>query len=218
MTTEGQVGNSQSRGRVRTPLDHAVIAEAAESRGNKSSNDGTNDHRGQSSQTSGIDLLIKWANNQDHWIRQIVDTVVQTRSQLTDEHITDVYELFLREKTLTQGDTPNVQLLSSSQVSTNTPTNLRLTSLKHIENVNALTPAQEIQFHRRLTVCFGENASGKTGYVRILTQAAGVRTAQTVLPNIHAKKHRKLHRRESESNMVMRSVRSTGRERTALSL
>ncbi len=63
---------------------------------------------------------------------------------------------------------------------------MRLVTLEHIENVNSLTPDQEIKFHRRLTVCFGENGSGKTGYVRIMKQAAGVRTAQPVLLNIHA--------------------------------
>lgn len=189
MTTEEQIGNSDYVGRIQTARDQSVVAEAAGSHGNKSRNDGTIDQRGKPSPASGLALLIKWANNQDHWVRQIVDIVVQTRSQLTDEHITCVYELFLREKKLAQGDAPNVTFLSSSQVSTTTPTTLQLASLKHIANVNALTPAQEIQFHRRLTVCFGENGSGKTGYVRILTQAAGVRTAQTVLPNIHAKGH-----------------------------
>ena len=172
--------------KAQTAHDQAI---AAEDCGKTSSTDGTTNHCGQPPSTSGLVLLIRWANDQDHWIRKIVDNVVQTRSQLSDEHITDVYELFLREKKLAQGDTPNVTLLSSSQVSTNTPTTLQLASLKHIENVNALTPAQEFQFHRRLTVCFGENGSGKTGYVRILTQAAGVRTAQTVLPNIHVKGH-----------------------------
>ena len=140
----------------------------------------------QTTQFSGIALLIEWANGQDHWIRKLVADVIETRSRLSDECIANLYELFLREKELSPGDPPNVERLSASRISAPATTTMRLASLKHIGNVNALAPGQEIEFHRRLTVCFGENASGKTGYVRILKRAAAVRTAQSVLPNIHA--------------------------------
>jgi DNA repair exonuclease SbcCD ATPase subunit len=63
---------------------------------------------------------------------------------------------------------------------------LVLTRLVHKENVNALTAEQEIDFSPRMTVLFGENASGKTGYVRILKAAAAVRTAELILPDIRA--------------------------------
>ena len=153
----------------------------------KGSNNEVSMGRGaQSVRTSGLELLIEWANNQDHWIRKVADTVIKTRTPLSDEHVTDIYELFLCEKKLAEGNTPNVERLSIHRISEPTSEAMWLSSLKHIENVNALTPNQEIQFHRRLTVCFGENGTGKTGYVRILKQAASVRTAQSVLPNIHA--------------------------------
>ena len=50
--------------------------------------------------------------------------------------------------------------------------------------MNALALDQEIKFNSRMTVLFGENATGKTGYVRILKRAAGVRTAEPILPDI----------------------------------
>ena len=61
----------------------------------------------QSSPTSGLALLIEWANGQDHWVREIVDKVIKTPGLLSDEHVTTIYELFLREKKLAQGDRPN---------------------------------------------------------------------------------------------------------------
>jgi len=56
----------------------------------------------------------------------------------------------------------------------------------HKENVNALAPDQEIEFNPRMTVLFGENASGKTGNVRILKAVAAVRIAEPILPDIRS--------------------------------
>ena len=186
MTEQGQTGQVPSVDQIQPAHGQACAGDASEDDGTNSSNGEALNVSAQSSPTSGLALLIEWANGQDHWVRKIVDEVIKTRSLLSDEHVTAIYELFLREKKLAQGDPPNVERLSSSRLSVTTAMALRLVSLEHIENVNALTPDQEMKFHERLTVCFGENGSGKTGYVRILKQAAGVRTAQPVLRNIRA--------------------------------
>ena len=151
----------------------------------------------QTAQTPGnssLSLLIEWANGQDHWIRKLVEDVVASKKRLSDECITDLREQFLREKKLAQGESPSVKSLSRPQVFSDTAADMRLVSLEHMENVNALAPSQKIEFHPRLTVCFGENASGKSGYVRILKRAAAVRTAQEIVPNIHAEGSGKLPR------------------------
>lgn len=135
---------------------------------------------------SGLSLLIDWANGQDHWVRKLVGEVVEIRRRLSDERIDGIYDLLLREKELAEGDPVHVEALFAGAASSSPKTAIRLGSLGHVENVNALAPNQEIEFHPRLTICFGENASGKTGYVRILKRAAAVRTAEPVLPNVLA--------------------------------
>lgn len=140
----------------------------------------------QAAPVSGLSLLIGWANGQDHWIRKLVGEVIETRRRLSDERIDGIYDLLLREKELAEGDRVHVEALSAGAASPSPGTAIRLVSLEHVENVNALAPNQEIKFHPRLTICFGENASGKTGYVRILKRAAAVRTAEPVLPNVLA--------------------------------
>jgi len=137
-------------------------------------------------QASGIDQLVAWANEQDHWIRQLVTEVIAMRRRLSDERIDAVYKVLLREKDLAGGPAVSVAPLTAAESGDSAGKTLRLLSLKHVEHVNALAGGQEIKFHPRLTICFGENASGKTGYVRILKRAAAVRTAEPVLPNIHA--------------------------------
>jgi hypothetical protein len=51
--------------------------------------------------------------------------------------------------------------------------------------VNALAAGQSITFNPKLTIVFGENAAGKTGYVRILKRASNARTKEPILPNLY---------------------------------
>lgn len=134
---------------------------------------------------SALTMLVEWANEQDRWIRKLVAEIIESRRRLSDERIGALYELLLIEKQLAEGEPEVVGPLRASGMVTSARVPMRLLKLKHIANVNALAPDQEIEFHPRLTICFGENASGKTGYVRILKRAAAVRTSDPVLPNIH---------------------------------
>ncbi len=140
----------------------------------------------QSHGNHSLSILVEWANGQDRWIRKLVEHVITSKGPLTEESVIILSEIYLLENGLAQGELPNLKHLSTPKASVATSTDLRLTSLEHVENVNALAPSQVIEFHPKLTICFGENASGKTGYVRILKQAAATRPAQAILPNIHS--------------------------------
>jgi ABC-type uncharacterized transport system ATPase subunit len=60
-----------------------------------------------------------------------------------------------------------------------------LKSLRHVSDVNALAPGEMIQFAPSgLTVIYGNNGAGKSGYSRILKRACRARgTGEPVLPN-----------------------------------
>lgn len=131
-------------------------------------------------------LIVGWANGQDNWIRGIVAEIIETRRDLTDERIEDFYQMFLREKELAAGDAVNVPPLVASAAGKSQQDVFSVKQLRDIEGVNALAVGQNIDFNSRMTVLFGENASGKTGYVRILKRCAGSRTAEAILPNVIA--------------------------------
>ena len=60
-----------------------------------------------------------------------------------------------------------------------------LRSISEVANVNALAAEQELPFAPvGLTVVYGDNASGKSGYARILKQACRARARGNVLPNV----------------------------------
>jgi hypothetical protein len=134
--------------------------------------------------TSSKSLLVDWANQQDHWVRGIVAEVVRTGQPLAEARVAHYYDFLLREKQLSSEPFTPVAALGTVAQATRREEPLVLTSLKDVRGVNALASDQEIAFNPRLTVLFGENATGKTGYVRILKRIAQVRTAEPILPNI----------------------------------
>ncbi len=129
-------------------------------------------------------LLVSWANAQDGWVRQLVSEVIVSQKALTDSQLDGIYEIFLKEKALAAGKRVTVPELRDDPSALDVGTAFFLTRLHALQNVNALTEGQAIDFNRRLTIVYGENASGKTGYVRVLKRAAAVRTAESILPDV----------------------------------
>ena len=59
-----------------------------------------------------------------------------------------------------------------------------LISIFHHRGVNALAEAQTLNFGPDLTVVYGDNAAGKTGYIRILKSACRARGQKQILGNV----------------------------------
>ena len=134
--------------------------------------------------TSGIALLVDWANEQDHWVRALAGAVLESRSALNANVTDELYEVLLNEKNLVEGQPITVAPLECDLEAGEAEQSLRLTRLSEVANVNALAADQKITFNPRMTVLYGENGTGKTGYVRVLKQLASVRTAEPILPDI----------------------------------
>lgn len=135
--------------------------------------------------TSARKLLVDWANQQDGWVRQIASEVLLTRQPVTDAVLDETYEAYLIEKGLADGDPVDQPRIVLNETTSAESAGFTIDKLEDIEGVNALAPNQTIEFNAGLTILFGENGAGKTGYARVLKQLAAVRTAEPILPNVH---------------------------------
>ena len=59
-----------------------------------------------------------------------------------------------------------------------------LTSIYHHRGVNALAEEQTLNFSPGLTVVYGDNGAGKSGYIRILKSACHARGREDILGNV----------------------------------
>ena len=135
---------------------------------------------------SARQILVDWANQQDSWVRGVAVDVLVQGQDLNQTQLARHFEQLLLEKQLAEGQpVPLPPIRWEGALNNHLPV-LRLVNLKHLRGVNALIDDQEIVFNPHMTLCYGENATGKTGYVRILKRLASVKSAEDVLPDIYA--------------------------------
>ena len=162
-----------------------------------------NEQQHTAAQTSQA-LLPRWANDQDGWSRAIAGDVLKNRVAPSDLDIDGYLKLLLAEKKLSTETFQGVPKIEEKQLAGNPLDAVRLDSLKIGDGVNALKPGAQIDFAAGVTVIFGENGSGKSGFVRVLKRAAGLRTAEDILHNVRGEK------RPTPSGSFAVTVGSTG--------
>jgi len=62
--------------------------------------------------------------------------------------------------------------------------NLALNSIGDVTGINALAPRKALEFGAGMTVVYGSNGSGKSGYTRILKAVAGIPSETSLLGNV----------------------------------
>ena len=133
-------------------------------------------------------ILPRWANDQDGWCRTIAADVLKSRVAPAQTDIDRYLKLLLSEKKLSAEAFEPVPKIEEKQLDKSPLETVCLDSIKLGDGVNALKEGAEIEFAQGITVVFGENGSGKSGFVRVLKRAAGVRTAEDILHNIRTGK------------------------------
>ena len=131
--------------------------------------------------------LAQWANKNDEWIRRIVRQVLVSGGELPESERAVIYQLFLQEKGFDKRTLQVEPLIVSPAQPLGQPDALYLTRISNVRGVNALVEGEHIDFAHGLTILFGENAAGKTGYTRILKWMAGSRSAEDILPDVNLK-------------------------------
>ena len=125
------------------------------------------------------DYLSEFANNKPEWLKALIKDAIETNGAIEESRINEIFDNLLNGTPL-QVQTYN---LSSAQQSSQ---KLLFESLTHISGVNALCENQTIKFSPDVTVLYGLNGSGKSGYFRILNEVCGGNQKKEILCNIYA--------------------------------
>lgn len=131
-------------------------------------------------------LLVDWANANDEWSRLLASEIIATGRPVGASTIDKAYQLFRQEKALDKRELPAVEKIDIIARQDESAPPLSLTRLSEVRGVNALVSGAVIEPHEGLTILYGENGTGKTGYSRIFKALANSRTADTILGNIDA--------------------------------
>lgn len=129
-------------------------------------------------------ILGKWANKQSEWVRATVHRVLDSSRALSDEDVEAVYALFRQEIGLDKRTIKKESELTIESSGEAGELGLVVTRLSEVKGVNALVPDSTIEPHEGMTILFGENGTGKTGYTRIFKALARSRTADAIIGDI----------------------------------
>lgn len=111
-----------------------------------------------------VDFLWDWAGNAD-WAKLLIQKIVSTESNLQTDEREEVFKYFLQTSGLETG-LPSVSITKPTYSPQSKQ--VELVSLSEVTGVNKLAKDQVIDFSPNITVIYGENGTGKTGYGRIL--------------------------------------------------
>lgn len=133
-----------------------------------------------------IEEIHDWVGDLDYW-EQVLAVKLLTKQAVADSDIKLAYKYFLEDNGLTAKKTiqPPIKISSGSSATSNA-TDFLLSEIKGIKGVNALKDEQSMPISKNLSVLYGDNGVGKSGYIRILNNAFQSRGDKTLVRNIHS--------------------------------
>lgn len=110
--------------------------------------------------------ITEWLKKQHIWLQEMAIRL-HIKRELDDKDIVDFIKII-------KGELSVLPDYSKLIAKTTTENALRLVSLKDIHGIDKLNPQKPLEFGAgNLSIVYGSNGSGKSGYVRILKKACG---------------------------------------------
>jgi AAA domain len=126
--------------------------------------------------------ILEWSQDRPAWQREALRRLM-LNGELSDEDINALAEICKSGHGLAeQRDT--VPLAKEHVPAQMAGARVSLVSIFHHRGVNALAEDQTLKFGPGLTVVYGDNGAGKTGYIRILKSACRARGPEKILGNV----------------------------------
>lgn len=127
--------------------------------------------------------ILEWSQDRPSWQRDALRRLVES-GELSEDDVRELSEMCKAAHGL--AESPDSRPLTADYIpDTSTASGqVTLVSIFHHRGVNALAENQTLKFSPNLTVVYGDNAAGKTGYIRILKSACRARGREKILGNV----------------------------------
>lgn len=133
-------------------------------------------------EAGALQNIVAWSTDRPMWQRDALRRLCMQDS-LTEA---DYGELLI----IAKGDESNAQPLKAEHVPSPEAAykTVNLKAIRDAQHVNALKSGECLSFRKGngITVIYGDNGSGKSGYARILKSACRARTKETIRPHINS--------------------------------
>ncbi|MEP7319596.1 MAG: AAA family ATPase, partial [Panacibacter sp.] len=139
-----------------------------------------------SQQVVTLETEVKgYADKLSYWLKYLAEKILAGNA-ISDTEINAAFSYLLEELKLIPTITkPDIAINYNGRNSGSYKLDLLFSKLENVEGVNALTENQVIDFSPHLTIIYGANGSGKSGYIRLLKKVFYSKTPEDIVQNIH---------------------------------
>ena len=106
--------------------------------------------------------ILEWVATLPKW-QQKLSYVLVEKKKVTEEELEEIYEIFKVEMSLAEGDISNYDIQEQTYENEDSH-DIKWRSVGNIHGVNKLKTGPVLNVSDGLTVVYGENGSGKSGY------------------------------------------------------
>jgi len=130
-----------------------------------------------------LEEILEWSKERPGWQRDALRRLF-TKGEITSADLDDLVDLCKAARGLNPPRAPETLTEEHLAIKGAGSNPVLLLSLTHHVGVNALAPEQTVTFGPNLTMVYGPNAAGKSGYTRILKRACRSRSTEDILGNV----------------------------------
>lgn len=128
--------------------------------------------------------ILAWTKSTDLWQQEAVRRILRA-GELAEADVFDLIGFAEIQFGIKDGAVAILSLSEKDIPSVTTASTVPLVGVKQLERVNAVRPDQKLSFGKHLTVIYGDNGSGKSGYARLLKRACRARSVSEILPDVY---------------------------------
>jgi DNA repair ATPase RecN len=132
---------------------------------------------------SVLQQILEWSKDRPHWQRDGLRRLVLA-GEFSEQDIRELTEICKSDYGLVEKIEAKPLAKEHVPGKASSAAAVALESIYHHKGVNALAEAQTLKFSPGLTIVYGDNGAGKTGYTRILKQACRARGSEEILGNV----------------------------------
>ncbi len=126
--------------------------------------------------------ITKWINQRSTWQRNIFKRLAR-EEEIPDSYIAQIAKQLTGGKQIDL-EQPEVSITDLTE-SSGEFDSLKLLSIGNLKAINALLGDQTLTFEQSgITIIYGDNGSGKSGYARILKRLSGAQHQEEILTNV----------------------------------
>jgi len=138
-------------------------------------------------QKTVLETILEWSQDRPVWQRDALRRIV-SNGHLNADDLKEMIELCKQGRgAKSNGLKPEPLLKAHLPANPGQGAAVSLVSMSDVDGVNNLAPGQTLTFGENgITIIYGDNGTGKSGYARILKRACRARHAGKIEPNIYA--------------------------------